>query len=272
MILELAVPWKYSLTNSNKIGLSSITVEVLDLTFARSTKLHTNVANKAMMDFMWLASFGRALDPSITSWGGFIRLAVRGDGYQTSSMHTIPFIDATPSGMRTLYTALIFAEEQCRKHNVPVAPITFDCPLYIKAAEIIAICSNEFQHIFARLGGFHWLMSAKGSIGYIMGGSELEELFSTVCQRFCSYLMTGHAYTRSFRAHLLAPSALISHLIDESGIVPTGHEEAEEAMSALLAKNVEADQLMELENVQLLVNAITVIIQEDDKDSRTLNL
>ena len=113
-------------------------------------------------------------------------------------------------------------------------------------------------------------MSAKESIGYIMGGSGLEELFSTVYAKgSVPHLMTGHAYTRSFRAHLLASSALISHLIDESGIVPTGHEEA---MPALHTKNVEADQLMELENVQLLVNSIIVIIQEDHKDSRTLKL
>ena len=66
------------------------------------------------MGIMWLASFGRVLDPSITSWGDFMQVTVRVDGYQTSSMHTIPFIHVTPSDMSTLYTALLFAEEQCR--------------------------------------------------------------------------------------------------------------------------------------------------------------
>jgi hypothetical protein len=94
-----------------------------------------------------------------------MQVAVRSEDYETSSVHTVPFVHATPSDMSTLYTALLFAEDQCQKQNVPVAPITFDCPLYVKSAEIIAACSNEFQHIFARLGGFHWLMSAKGAIG-----------------------------------------------------------------------------------------------------------
>ena len=51
--------------------------------------------------------------------------------------------------------------------------------------------------------------------------------------------------------------------------VPIGHEEA---VSALITKDIEAGQLMEQENVKLLVDAITVIIQEDHKDSRNLKL
>ena len=172
--------------------------------------------------------------------------------------------------MSTLYTALLFAEKQCQKHNVPVAPITFDCSLYMKSAEIIAACSDEFQHTFARLGGFHWLMSAKGAIGYIMAGSRIEDLFSIVYAKgSVPHLMTGHDYTRSFRAHLLSSTVLISHLIDESGVALTNHGDT---LSSLMSKNIEVNQLMELESVQLLVEAIKVIIQEDHNDSRTLKL
>ena len=87
-----------------------------------------------------------------------------------------------------------------------------------------------------------------------------------LCQRFCS---SSHAYTRSFRAHLLASSALISHLIDESGVALTNHGDA---LSSLISKNIEVNQLMELESAQLLVDAIKIIIQEDLNDSWTLKL
>ena len=107
-----------------------------------------------------------------------MQVAVRGDYNETSSIHTLPFIHANLSDTSTLYTTLLFAEEQCGKITVQFGPITFDCPLYFKSAEIIAASGSEFQHICTRLGGFHWLMSAKGAIGYIMGGSGLEELFS----------------------------------------------------------------------------------------------
>ena len=107
----------------------------------------------------------------------------------------------------------------------------------MKSAEIIAACSDEFQHIFARLGGFHWLMSAKGSIGYIMAGLGIEDLFSIVYAKdSVPHLMTGHAYTRSFRSHLLASSALITHPIDESGVALTNHGDA---LSSLIFKNIE---------------------------------
>ena len=160
-----------------------------------------------------------------------MQVVVRGKYHDTSSIHTIPSVHATPSD-----------EKQCQKHNVPVAPITFDCPLYMKSAEIIAACSDEFQHIFARLGGFHWLMSAKGAIWYIMAGSGIEDLFPTVYAKgSVPHLITGHAYTRSFRAHLLASSALISHLIDESGVALTNHGDA---LSSLISKNIEVNLLI----------------------------
>ena len=53
-----------SYTKTNKIGLSSINVEALELKFARSFRLHSDVAYKAMtLDFVWLTSFGRVLAP-----------------------------------------------------------------------------------------------------------------------------------------------------------------------------------------------------------------
>ena len=92
-----------SYTKTNKIGLSSINVEALELKFALSFRLHSDVANKAMMlDFVWLTSFGRVLAPPITSWSGFMQVVIRGKYHDTSSVHTIPFVHATPSDMSTL--------------------------------------------------------------------------------------------------------------------------------------------------------------------------
>ena len=45
-----------------------------------------------------------------------------------------------------------------------------------------------------------------------------------------------------------------------------------DALSSLISKNIEVNQLMELESGQLLVDVIKVIIQEDHNDSRTLKL
>jgi hypothetical protein len=256
-----------SYSKPDKIGLSSLTVDPLDLKFAKFARFHSSVAKKAgMMDFLWLSSFGKELAPPVASWSGFMQVAVRADSFETSSIHTIPFIHATPSDMSTLYTALLFAENQCIKQNVPFAPVTFDCPLYFKSAEIIAASGNEFKHIIARLGGFHWLMSAKGAIGYIMGGSGLAELFSTVYAKgSVPHLMTGHAYTRSFRAHVLASSALMSHFIAESGLDLPHHAEA---VAAVLTKTAEVEDLVNRQDVQQLVAAITDILTDKPEDTR----
>ena len=71
--------------------------------------------------------------------------------------------------------ALHFAQKQCERQGKLTCPVTFDQPLYIKAAEIVA-ASEDLEKVFIRLGGFHITMSYMGSIGNIMFGSSLEEL------------------------------------------------------------------------------------------------
>lgn len=60
-------------------------------------------------------------------------------------------------------------------------------------------------------------MSFLGSIGHIMGGSGLKELWQLVyaAGSVCN-MLTGHAYARALRAHLLTEWALINHIIQIS--------------------------------------------------------
>jgi len=57
--------------------------------------------------------------------------------------------------------------------------VTSDQPLFQKASEIVA-ASNNLHKVVVRLGGFHLLMSYLGSIGQIMSGSGLAELWERV--------------------------------------------------------------------------------------------
>ena len=93
--------------------------------------------------------------------------------------------------------------------------MTFDQPLYIKAAEIVA-SSPELSNIFVRLGGFHLVMSYLGSIGYIMSQSGLKEMWETVyAHNSVDHMLTGHAYARALRAHMLTAAALVGHLLEK---------------------------------------------------------
>lgn len=67
-----------------------------------------------------------------------------------------------------------------------------------------------------RLGGFHLLMSFLGSIGFIIGGSGLDELWAEVyAKQSVVHMMTGHAYDRSLRAQFLTQEALATLLLSQ---------------------------------------------------------
>ena len=101
---------------------------------------------------------------------------IDGGNIQKSRITILPFINLKPTEYKTLYSALCFAKSLCEKYGIKWAPVTFDQPLYIKAAQIIAASPELKSVLFARLGGFHNVMSYMGAIGYIMGGSGIGEL------------------------------------------------------------------------------------------------
>ena len=58
--------------------------------------------------------------------------------------------------------------------------------------------------LLLRLGGFHTLMSFLASIGHIMTGSGLQRLLELVyAENTVKHIMSGKAYDRAFRGHLL---------------------------------------------------------------------
>jgi len=65
-------------------------------------------------------------------------------------------------------------DQQARRLGLPVTCITFDQPLWLKAVDI---CMSAGLDIVCRLGGFHLLMSFLGSVGHIMSGSGIEDIF-----------------------------------------------------------------------------------------------
>ncbi|KAK4886719.1 hypothetical protein RN001_002990 [Aquatica leii] len=74
--------------------------------------------------------------------------------------------------------------------------------------------------------GFHLLMSYMGSIEYIMGGSGLENMWSLVyAKASISHMMTGHAYSRSVRAHFLTQLAIRVMLMQQTDIEETTKRE-----------------------------------------------
>lgn len=65
--------------------------------------------------------------------------------YETSQVEALPFINLDPGNLSTLYTALPFATEECRRCGQDTCLVTFDQPLYIKAVDIV-----HLMHLFLR--------------------------------------------------------------------------------------------------------------------------
>ena len=70
--------------------------------------------------------------------------------------------------------------------------------------------------VFVRLGGFHQLMSFLGSIGSLMKGIILRKTLETAyVQLTVGHTMTGKAFTKAVRGHMMSACAVLSLLLLE---------------------------------------------------------
>lgn len=177
-------------------------------------------------DLLWMCGrlFNFHFAPSWFGYNEYITSEL--SGFAQTKTTPLPFINLDPGNDSTIYTALSFTASQCKELDQEIGFVTFDQPLYIKAVKIVksADSSSDISKLVVRLGGFHLLMSFLGTIGHIMNGSGIEELYNTVyAKNTVVHMMSGHAYSRSLRGCLLAQEAL-SHLIVENKIQFTDEE------------------------------------------------
>jgi hypothetical protein len=79
----------------------------------------------------------------------------------------------------------------------------------------VGIIEDADLEMVCRLGGFHTLMSFLGSLGNVMKGSGLEELFTEVyAKHSIVHMVAGKAISRALRAHFMADSALVTLLVN----------------------------------------------------------
>ena len=146
------------------------------------------------------------------NWSGFLQCSTTQlpQKRSQSSIRFLPIIDLNPSNESCIYSTLLFVISQAKKLKIHTTCVTFDQPLWLKACNIV---HAESLQIVCRLGGFHTLMSFLASIGTLMKGSGLEDLFAEVyAENSVTHMISGKAIAR---AHILAESALMSLLMQE---------------------------------------------------------
>ena len=171
---------------------------------------------EANLDILWKTSilFGSPRP----SWLGMMQFVHHGDHPGKSSVMFLPMIDMNPTDVSCIYSMLIFITEHAHRYNVqPI--ITFDQPLWWKAFLITATepANSDLRNIVLCLGGFHTEMSFLGSIGHLMAGSGLQELFELIyAPNAVVHMLAGKALARAVRAHLTIESALNALLLSDA--------------------------------------------------------
>ena len=115
-------------------GLSKVLIREVKLVDLRDKSALSYSALSA--DALWMVNFLFS-DAAMPSWNGFMQESSSGE-YSVSSTKILPFINRNPSDPSTIFTALTFAAEECKKLNQPLCSVTFDQPLFAKAAQIVA--------------------------------------------------------------------------------------------------------------------------------------
>jgi len=195
-------------------GLRSIVIK--DVSDIQDYDNFQSLAISLKQDALWLLGNGLSNEKQ-AGWSGFMECAVAlSKTYVKSKVMPLPFINLPATDSKSIYTALKLAADECRSRSDRFCFVTFDQPLYIIAVDIVAACgpTEELSSVVVRLGGFHLLMSFLGSIGSIMEGSGLEELWATAyAPKTVAHMISGHAYSRAVRAHSLTRLALALSLI-----------------------------------------------------------
>ena len=209
-------------------GLKNVKVGSLSLNLMGEPK---SLDKAKLLDSFWLASFPVLKEISTAepwrnincpNWSGFMQTSVKGANYHISDIQIVPFINLDPKKPETIFTAMDFAQSQMQKLYPSVglgkkqqAAVTLDQNLHEPLDDIWLANRVRFNQIFPRLGGFHKLMSFMGGIGFIMKGSGLEELFTEVyASNTVEHMMSGKAYARALRGHMLVSTALVKLMFE----------------------------------------------------------
>lgn len=226
----------------------------------------------SISDFLWL--FAKASESfELPGWNGYMEKITAHLPHEKSYILCLPFTNAPPSDFNTIYTVLLTAVEKTKLAKQTCCIVTFDQPLYFKARDIIASAEkgSDLSKIIVRLGGFHLLMSYLGALGFIMDGSGLKDVFNTVyAGASTDKMLTGHAYARAFRAHLLTRLALAKIIFKELNL--TSDEET--LLTEYLLMLEEPDYLSKIQNIEVrsLIDKFLLLMRQIEERGPTSKL
>ena len=114
-------------------GIKNVLIEPLFCSDYKPRGLQTAIR----LDTLWLSSYYVTDVGKCPSWSGFNQTVCK-ECFEMSKVDIIPFVNHNPTQPDTLYSALSCIQSATEKYKLGLVQVTFDQPLYIQAADIVA--------------------------------------------------------------------------------------------------------------------------------------
>jgi hypothetical protein len=173
-------------------------------------------------NLLWLSSHFVRSSGSVSAdwlnWSGFATQIFSGhDEITEDHVSILPLLDLDPNDENTIYSCVSFIANEARRFGLSEVAVTFDQPLYYKAQGIVM--TERLSNVVVRLGAFHLIMSAIGSIMNTMKGSGIDDVLGTVYgSETIKHIMSGKAIARALRAVRLLQAALMFKLLQKTSV------------------------------------------------------
>ena len=147
----------------------------------------------------------------------------------------MPMINEIAADSVCILSTVQFAVSQSLKYGMtPV--LTFDQPLYWKAMELqdSQSADSAVKKCILRLGGFHMGMSFLGSIGHLMQGSGLSNVFQLIyAELSLPKIMDGKDVSRTTRANIILYGTLVGLILIKQFKIDATNLNSDEELSEL---------------------------------------
>ena len=168
------------------------------------------VLTSSFLDLLWSLSYFFKNPTPI--WSGIMQIlheSSNKEQYKADNIVFLPIIDLNPTNMSCIFSTLSFLSNFAHKNNQPTI-VAFDQPLYWKGSQIIIESSDLLvNEITLMLENFHTILNLLGCVGKLMDGTGLSTILTEIYgQSTVNQMMSGKAYSRALRGHLIVDQVL----------------------------------------------------------------
>lgn len=145
------------------------------------------------------------------TWKGFHEAMIEKKSNSTLISYG-PIFPESPTQVAVVDSSLEYCMKVSKKLGQVHTVITSDQAIYEIALALRTKHPDKYPNLILRMGGFHLVVNFMGSVGMLMKGSGVEDIFvqAGVCHLgTANKIMSGKDYYRMLRAHTLLHSAML---------------------------------------------------------------